>query len=674
MANTATADRSIPKLTWGILGAGKIAGAFARGLATSKTGRLVAIGSRTQTNADKFGQEFNVPHRHGSYEALLADPEVQAVYVATPHPQHAEWTIRACEAGKHVLCEKPMGVNHAQVMVMFEAARRAGVFLMEAFMYRCHPQTARIVQLLREKAIGDLRVIEARFSFGAGFNAESRIFANDLAGGGILDVGCYPVSFSRLTAGAALGLETAEPLEVKGIAHLGQTGVDEYAAAVLKFPGDIVAEVATGVTVGRENTARLYGSAGNIFIANPWTANRTAADTTEIVLRRAGQKEPEVIRIPAEVTAYSFEADAFAAGVAAGRAPYPAMTAEDTLGNLKTLDLWRESVGLTYEFEKKPAPVSGRPLAVQPGNRMRYGTIPGVEKRVSRLVMGVDNQRALPHAAAMFDDFFERGGNAFDSAWVYGGGACERALGQWVRLRNLREQVVILDKGAHTPFCDPVSLTRQLKESLDRLQMDYMDIYMMHRDNPAVPVGEFADVLNEHLKAGRFRAFGASNWTLERVQALNDYARERGLVGFSAISNQFSLARMVAPPWAGCLSASDPASRAWLLKNKMALMPWSSQARGFFIPGRAHPDKREDKELVMCWYADDNFQRLARVNELAAKRNVPPIVIALAYVLHQPFPTFPLIGPRQISETASSFQALEVELSADEVRWLNLEA
>ena len=169
------------------------------------------------------------------------------------------------------------------------------------------------------------------------------------------------------------------------------------------------------------------------------------------------------------------------------------------------------------------------------------------------------------------------------------------------------------------------------------------------------------------------RAFGGSNWTLARVEAFNEYARARGLAGMSAVSNQFSLARMVAPPWNGCLSASDPESRQWLERTGTALMPWSSQARGFFLPGRARPEDRSDPELVRCWYAEDNFRRLARVNELAAKRGVLPINIALAYVLGQPFPTFPLIGPRLISETRTSFQALSVELSPAEVRWLNLE-
>jgi len=300
---------------------------------------------------------------------------------------------------------------------------------------------------------------------------------------------------------------------------------------------------------------------------------------------------------------------------------------------------------------------------------MTYGRIPHLEKPVSRLVMGVDNQDTMPHAAVVFDDWFEQGGNAFDTARIYGNR--EEILGAWVRSRGVREQVVILDKGAHTPDCFPDKLTSQLLESLGRLRMDYVDIYMMHRDNPDVPVGEFIDVLNEHVRAGRMRAFGGSNWSSERVEAANAYAAAHGLQGFSAVSNNFSLARMVDPVWAGCIQASGPEDRAWFERTQTALMPWSSQARGFFT--RARPDDRSDAELVRCWYADDNFRRLERCQSLAAKRKVLPIQIALAYVLTQPFPTFPLIGPRTPAETRTSLPALDIRLTPKERAWLNLE-
>ena len=253
-----------------------------------------------------------------------------------------------------------------------------------------------------------------------------------------------------------------------------------------------------------------------------------------------------------------------------------------------------------------------------------------------------------------------------------GSGTCEKILGQWIKNRNIRERVVVLDKGAHTPNCTPEKLSSQLLESLTRLQTEYVDIYMLHRDNTEVPVGEFISVLNEHKAAGRMRVFGASNWSIERVEAANAWAAEHGMTGFSAMSNNFSLARMVDPVWKGCISASDAESRAWLTKAQMALMPWSSQARGFFT-GRARPDDFSDPELVRCWYSEDNFRRLDRANELAKKRGVLPINIALAYVLCQPFPTFPLIGPRMLSETHSSLPGLDVLLTPEELRWLNLE-
>ncbi|MBN1459559.1 MAG: Gfo/Idh/MocA family oxidoreductase, partial [Armatimonadetes bacterium] len=186
------------KLAWGILATGHIASTFAKGLAHSQTGRLVAVGSRTKKSANRFGDEYNTPRRHGSYEELLADPEIEAVYIATPHPMHAEWAIKSADAGKHVLCEKPIGLNHAEAMVVVEAAREHDVFLMEAFMYRCHPQTEKLVELIRSGVIGEVRAIQATFSFNAGENWESRALAHEMGGGGILDVGCYCTSMARL--------------------------------------------------------------------------------------------------------------------------------------------------------------------------------------------------------------------------------------------------------------------------------------------------------------------------------------------------------------------------------------------------------------------------------------------------------------------------------------------
>ena len=232
---------------------------------------------------------------------------------------------------------------------------------------------------------------------------------------------------------------------------------------------------------------------------------------------------------------------------------------------------------------------------------MKYGSIPGIRKSVSRLVMGIGFGQSASEASVMFDDFFAAGGNCFDSAYVYGDGLCERLLGQWIKDRGLREQVVILSKGAHTPFCNPKDLTLQFMESLQRLQTEYVDIYMMHRDNPEIPVGEFMDALNEHQKAGRMRAFGGSNWSLARVEAANEYAASKGLTGFAAVSNQLSLARMVGPRWAGCLSVGDAASRAWFTRWVM-LAP---SAHRVSARGRLVVRCRRARHLVMRTSAVD---------------------------------------------------------------------
>jgi predicted dehydrogenase/aryl-alcohol dehydrogenase-like predicted oxidoreductase len=659
-------------LSWGVIGTGLIAGIFANGVKQSQTGTLVAVGSRSQAAADTFGETWRIPHRYSRYEDVLADQGVQAVYLAVPHPFHAEWAIKAAEAGKHVLCEKPIALNHAEAMAIVEAAQRHGVFLMEAYMYRCHPQIAKLLELIRSGMIGQVRVIQATFSFHVDAHPESRLLNNALGGGGILDAGGYCTSMARLIAGAATGQAVAEPVQLAAVGHVGEmTHVDEYTIASLLFPADIVAQLFTGVQVNGENVVRIFGSEGSILLPSPWLP-RTGDDLSILVKQ---DQEPTIQRIAVDNTCdqYALEADTVAAYIDERQAP--AMTWNDTLGNMKALDRWRAALGVVYEAEKpvgQTLPVHKRPLIARPGHSMKYGSIAGVEKPISRLVMGVDNQTSWPHASVMFDDFFEQGGTCFDTAYIYASGACEKMLGHWVKNRGIREQVVLLDKGAHTPHCNPQALSKQLEESLTRLQTDYVDIYMLHRDNPDIPVGEFITVLNEQKHAGRMRIFGASNWSIERVEEANRWAAEHGMSGFSVMSNNFSLARMIDPVWAGCISASDARSRAWFTEHQMPLMPWSSQARGFFT-GRANPNDHSDAELVRCWYSEDNFRRLERVNAMAKERGVLPINIALAYVLCQSFPTFPLIGPRLLSETRTSFPGLDIQLTPQEVRWLNLE-
>jgi predicted dehydrogenase len=329
------------RLNWGIIATGVIARAFARGVAHSRNGRIVAVGSRSEETAHAFAREFHVSRAYGSYEALLADPEVHAVYIATPHPQHVEWVVKAAQAGKHVLCEKPIGLTLAEAVTAVQACRAHNVLLMEAFMYRCHPQTAKLVELVRSGAIGRVRLIQAAFGYSAKFDAKNRFFSRELGGGGILDVGCYPVSFSRLIAGAAIGEAFAEPVAVSGAVELHpETGVDICAAATLKFASGIVAQVSTSIAVTQDNSARVYGSDGWLHVPEPWIPARESG-AVKFVLHRAASSAPEEIVVKTDEWLYGIEADAFATALTAGQRDVPPMSTADTLGNMAALDAWR---------------------------------------------------------------------------------------------------------------------------------------------------------------------------------------------------------------------------------------------------------------------------------------------------------------------------------------------
>ena len=320
---------------------------------------------------------------------------------------------------------------------------------------------------------------------------------------------------------------------------------------------------------------------------------------------------------------------------------------------------------------------------------MRYGEVEGIGKPVSRLVQGTVmlSEADIAGSFALLDAVWEAGGTAFDTAHAYGAGEKERVLGRWMAERGNRERAVILDKGAHPERgrdrrVTPEDIAADLQESLERLGTDYIDLYVLHRDDPEVPVGPIVEALNEHLRAGRIHAFGGSNWAYGRVREANEYARAHGLVPFAVSSPNFSLAEQVRPPWTGCLSVSGPqgeSARRWYREQKMPLFTWSSLAGGFFT-GRFNRDNLDsfrtplDLVCIEAYCYEQNFRRIDRARELAEARGVTIPQIALAYVLHQPDDIFTLVGCNNGAEFRENVAALDLALTAQELAWLDLRA
>jgi predicted dehydrogenase len=337
------------RLHWGVIGTGAIASDFAEALAGSERCQIVNVVGSSPAKARAFAQRFGVPAAASTLGDLLADPAVDAVYIATPHPSHEAQALVSIEAGKHVLCEKPLTTNAASTARVIEAARRRGVFLMEAFMYRCHPLMSDLVRRLQEGVIGPLRHVRADFAFRVPRVADGRLFNVALAGGGILDVGGYPISLARLLAGIVEGRRFAEPVQVDAIGSIGPTGVDELSTALLTFASGFTATVTAGVYYDVGTTAVIFGDNGKILITDPWIpGSERHGLETGYTIARDGEK-PE--RVPVRTTkgTYAIEAELVADTLPDKEAAWPAMSWADSLGNMQVLDAWRAALlGATH--------------------------------------------------------------------------------------------------------------------------------------------------------------------------------------------------------------------------------------------------------------------------------------------------------------------------------------
>jgi xylose dehydrogenase (NAD/NADP) len=263
---------------WGILSTANINKRVLPGAKSSPEVELLAVGSRDRAKAETFAREWEIPRAYGSYEELLADPDIEAVYIPLPNTLHCEWSIKAMEAGKHVLCEKPMSRHPEEVAAAFDASERTGMLLTEAFMYRHNPQTKKLKELVDGGAIGELRLIRSTFSY-ALYDEQNIRLRTDVEGGALMDVGCYCVSGSRLLGG--------EPERVHGEAFYGPTGTDWVFAATLRFPGDVLATFDCGTALVERDELEAIGSEGSLFVDDPWHCRKPGIE----LRRRDGSSE-----------------------------------------------------------------------------------------------------------------------------------------------------------------------------------------------------------------------------------------------------------------------------------------------------------------------------------------------------------------------------------------------
>ncbi len=324
-------------IRWGILGPGNIAHRLAEGVRALPDAKVLAVGSRSIERANAFADKWEIPRRYGSYEDLVADSELDIIYVATPHPFHAPCSLLAIEAGKAVLCEKPFTVNASEARQVVEAARHKGVFVMEAMWTRFFPLMARLRDIVAAGEIGEVRLIHADFGFRAGFNPEGRLFSPALAGGGLLDVGVYPISLASMLLGT--------PNRVSGLAVVGETGVDESAAITLGYPSGALASLTTGVRITTPHLAIICGTDGSIHIPSPWWVPERMT-----VRRGRGTVEYSEPKI-----ASGFEYEAAEAGrcLREGLKESPILPLDESVAIMDTMDQLRALWGVRYPMEDK---------------------------------------------------------------------------------------------------------------------------------------------------------------------------------------------------------------------------------------------------------------------------------------------------------------------------------
>ncbi len=669
---------------WGVLGPGAIARSFATAIDALDGHEVAATGSRDPARAFAFNAERGYTGAEaGTYRDLVRSDSVDAVYVASPHSCHLEHAALALRHGKAVLCEKPLCVNASEGRRLCGIARERGRPLLEAMWTRFLPATRRAADWIASGAIGTPNRVVCSFGFDTEFHPESRLYDPELAGGSLLDVGCYTLSLAALVFGERVIGAGIPEMEVH--ADLAPSGVDRHCKIVLRFGDGAEAYLESSVSQAMSPTAVVQGSGGRIVIPEFWRARMLTLE--------CDAREVATLEWPFHCNGYEYQALELERMLREGAIESPRLPHAESIALLETMDEIRRRIGVQYPFESDIGVTIGthramtyRPLGAEGAPRPAAGASAPVAP--SRLVLGTmildgDTPASQDAADALLDAAFENGICAVDTGHVYGGGASERAVGSWLRRRGLAKEIFVLSKGCHPDAqgarVTPDALARDLGESLDRLRLPAVDLYMLHRDDPAAPVGEMVDAFAEQLAAGRLRAYGFSNWTRQRIEEACDYARANERTLPAASSPNFSLADQVHDPWGGgCVTltgAEAAEDRDWYRRADMAVFAWSALARGLFSGRVTRRALAADPEIVddacrIAYIHEVNLARLGRVAEFAEAGGAAVAQIALAWVLAQDLPLYAIVGAASEQEVEELVAATALALTDDEQTWL----
>ena len=680
----------VATVRWGIVGPGAIARVFATAIDGLDGHEIVAVGSRDPQRAAAFNAERGYGDAAaGTYRDLVRSESVDAVYVASPHSGHLEHAALALRHGKAVLCEKPLCVNASEARRLCAIAREHGRPLLEAMWTRFLPATLRASDWVVKGTIGEPSRVVAAFGFHARFDPESRLYDPELAGGSLLDIGCYTLSLASLVFGERVTGGNIPQIEVR--ADLAPSGVDEHCKVVLRFGDGAEAYLESSISKALSATGVIQGDRGRIVIPDFWRAQtlKLECETQEVA----------TLECPFLCNGYEYQALELARMLRDGDVESPLLPHAESIGLLELMDELRRRMDVKYPFEPTIGVTAGthramvyRPVGAGVGAPAFWpasGEPQGGEPEfLPRLILGTmpltnETPTTQHEADTLLDAAFENGINALDTGHVYGNGASERAIGDWLERRGLADDVFVLSKGCHPdaagPRVNPEALARDLAESLDRLRLSAVDLYMLHRDDPAVPVGEMVDAFAEHLAAGRLRAYGFSNWTRARIEEACDYAEANDRPVPAASSPNFSLADQIKDPWGGgCVTLTGQAAaddREWHRDSGMAIFAWSSLARGLFSGRVTRRALAADPALVdeacrTAYVHDVNLARLDRVTEFAEAGGASVPQIALAWVLAQDLPLHAIVGAANEQEVEDLAAAAALTLTEEEEKWL----